>query len=445
MKKTLLSLFTLAIVSISNAQNVNIPDANFKTYLLGNTAININADTEISVNEATNFAGMIWCDASGITDMTGLEAFTNLSGLKCEGNSISSLDLTTNTSLGGTITVNNNVLTTLILPPTSTITELYCGNNNLTSLDLSVVPNLTLLHSVWNSFATLDVSNNTVLNHINFGGSPLTSIDLTGLTSLTYIACQSTGLTTLDISPATALTGIYGGSMADLTELNMANGNNMSMAPGDVVFTGAPNLTCVTVDNVALSNQIWPPYFDAGVTFSNDCSQGGNILATDVTVNGFGGASTVEVGSTLQMEGVILPANASSQVLLWQVTNGTGTATIDMNSGILTGVSIGMVTVGAAAIDGSNQFGTIEIEVIEAVGLTDLNKTQMTLYPNPTESTLTIASEQMISNISIFNVSGTLVQTEITSSFSVERLQAGVYFVNVKTSEGVSQMRFIKK
>ena len=43
------------------AQNVNIPDANFKSYLIGNTAINTNADTVIQVSEATAFTGTIDC------------------------------------------------------------------------------------------------------------------------------------------------------------------------------------------------------------------------------------------------------------------------------------------------------------------------------------------------------------------------------------------------
>ena len=47
MKKLLLVL--LAFPFIGFGQNVNIPDVNFKAYLVGNTAINTNGDTEISV------------------------------------------------------------------------------------------------------------------------------------------------------------------------------------------------------------------------------------------------------------------------------------------------------------------------------------------------------------------------------------------------------------
>ena len=70
MKKLLLIFLCLPIVGFG--QNVNIPDANFKAYLVGNTAINTNGDTEIQVSEATVFNGGINC--SSISNLTGIEA-----------------------------------------------------------------------------------------------------------------------------------------------------------------------------------------------------------------------------------------------------------------------------------------------------------------------------------------------------------------------------------
>jgi hypothetical protein len=42
-----------------NAQDVNIPDVNFKAALVENTEINTNLDTEIQVTEAEAFSGTI--------------------------------------------------------------------------------------------------------------------------------------------------------------------------------------------------------------------------------------------------------------------------------------------------------------------------------------------------------------------------------------------------
>lgn len=94
MKDFTLCIFLLAGFSIAvQAQNVNIPDANFKNYLLSNTAINTNGDSEISVAEALAFNGSISCYDCGISSVVGLEAFENIRGLYLSENNLTVLDL----------------------------------------------------------------------------------------------------------------------------------------------------------------------------------------------------------------------------------------------------------------------------------------------------------------------------------------------------------------
>lgn len=69
----------------------------------------------------------------------------------------------------------------------------------------------------------------------------------------------------------------------------------------------------------------------------------------------------------------------------------------------------------------------------------------MTVYPNPTTTFLTIDTDELIKSISIFNVSGKLVQYETVTTFSVQELPQGVYLVNVITENGVQTLRFIKE
>ena len=115
MKRILLNIITIAAFGFgANAQNVNIPDANFKTYLVGNAFINTNSDSEIQVSEASAFTGLIYCASLSISDLTGIEAFTALTDLRCNNNSLSSFDITQNTALTG----------------------LQCQSNSLSSLDV---------------------------------------------------------------------------------------------------------------------------------------------------------------------------------------------------------------------------------------------------------------------------------------------------------------------
>jgi Leucine-rich repeat (LRR) protein len=72
---------------------VNIPDVNFKAYLVGNAAINTNADTEIQVSEASAYVGTMNCSNLTISDLTGIEAFTQLTYLDCKANSLTAIPL----------------------------------------------------------------------------------------------------------------------------------------------------------------------------------------------------------------------------------------------------------------------------------------------------------------------------------------------------------------
>ena len=76
MKKILLILLCLPMIGFG--QNVNIPDANFKAYLVGNSYINTNGDSEIQVSEATAFSDTINCSNLNISDLTGIEDFISL-------------------------------------------------------------------------------------------------------------------------------------------------------------------------------------------------------------------------------------------------------------------------------------------------------------------------------------------------------------------------------
>jgi len=130
MKRTLL-LLTIIFCGYYHAQNVTIPDVNFKTYLIANSSINTNGDGEIQLSEATAYTQSVYCPSLGITDLTGIEAFTN-------------------------------------------ITELYCGFNQLTSLDVSQNTALVYLYCYSNQLNCLNVKNGNNLNFIffNAGSNP---------------------------------------------------------------------------------------------------------------------------------------------------------------------------------------------------------------------------------------------------------------------------------
>ena len=175
MKTTLLSLTIIFFANLF-AQNVSIPDANFKTYLINNTLINTNGDNEIQVSEATSYTQSVYCPSLGITDLTGIEAFTN-------------------------------------------ITELYCGFNQLTSLDVSQNTALVYLYCYSNQLTCLNVKNGNNQNFIFFNGGSNPDLQCIQVDNAAY---SSTNWTYID--PTATFNencpSDFGTSVAGINELN---------------------------------------------------------------------------------------------------------------------------------------------------------------------------------------------------------------------------------
>ena len=225
MRTLLLTLLLIPMMSFG--QNVNIPDANFKLFLLANPNINTNGDSEIQVSEAIAFTGGIYCVGQNISELTGIEAFTALTELECGVNQLTSLDVS-----------NNNALTSLI-----------CGDNQLTSLD---------------------VSNNTALEVLGCGDNQITSLDVSNNTALEELGCsQNNLLTSLDLSNNSNLIELYCSDNQQLQCLNIKNGNNTAFSVFNVL--GNPNLTCIEVDDINYSGVNWTN-IDPNTWFGTDCN-----------------------------------------------------------------------------------------------------------------------------------------------------------------------------
>ena len=220
------TVFFLSIFCCLNllGQNVCIPDANFKAYLLGNFDINMNGDTTISVNEAALYSGYVDCFGLGISDFTGIEAFTSVTGIFCSANQLTSLDVSQNTNLE----------------------LLHCAYNEIETLDISNNPELTVVYAPGNQLTVLNTFHANALLHLDCSWNFLQSLDVSNNKNLKELDCQ----------------------MNQLTCLNVANGYNSDfnyMWP-DINF----DLTCIEVDDVQWANANWSA--DAQASFSENCN-----------------------------------------------------------------------------------------------------------------------------------------------------------------------------
>ncbi|MAJ18855.1 MAG: hypothetical protein CMA06_03335 [Euryarchaeota archaeon] len=197
MKKLLLILLCLPFIGFG--QNVYIPDANFKAYLVGNSLINTNGDSEIQISEANAFNGNISCSWSNIADLSGIEHFISVTKINCGANQLTSVDLSNNTNLTQ-IWFGNNQLTGLDVSNNIFLTEISVENNQLSSLDVTNNTSLQTLSCSQNQITSLDVSNNILLNYLYVWNNMLLSIDLSNNINLISLNCDSNQISSLNIA-----------------------------------------------------------------------------------------------------------------------------------------------------------------------------------------------------------------------------------------------------
>ena len=271
---------------------VNIPDANFKAYLVGNTAINTNGDTEIQCSEASAFTGGIFANNLSISDLTGVEAFTSLVGLHCTNNSITTIDISTNTLLQG-LKCSDNQISSISTVNNPLLSLLYCHNNLITSLDLTTNPSLQYVHCYNNQISTMSLPQSATLEEISAGDNNLTAIDVSFNTGLELLELDQNQISTIDLSQNTLLEKLYVRNNL-FTSLDCSNNSslnwivindNPNMQTFDISHGNntiisffwahnSPNLTCIQVDDVAYSTTNWTSSsfnFDAASSFSLNC------------------------------------------------------------------------------------------------------------------------------------------------------------------------------
>ena len=166
--------------------SINFPDENFRSWLLEQ---DYGSDGLLTDAEIAGIKDM-YVTYQSIADLTGIEHFTALTLLYCNGNQLTSLDVSHNTALRR-LYCNNNQLTALDVSQNTALTILVLNNNRLTALDVSQNTALARLHSYNNQLTALDVSHNTALTNLDCSQNSLTSLDLSQNAALTYIECYN--------------------------------------------------------------------------------------------------------------------------------------------------------------------------------------------------------------------------------------------------------------
>ncbi len=163
----------------------NFPDECFRNYLF--RCYDFAEDGILTAEEIKNTT-TLEVDWDYIESLKGIEYFTALKKLYCQGNEITELDLSKNTALTY-LDCDFNRITKLTISNNALLDTLYCSENELTELDVSNNTALIYLDCYDNKLTQLDVTKNTALVQLDFCSNQITSIDLSNNIWLEELYC----------------------------------------------------------------------------------------------------------------------------------------------------------------------------------------------------------------------------------------------------------------
>jgi len=156
------------------------------------------------------------------------------------------------------------------------------------------------------------------------------------------------------------------------------------------------------------------------VTISNQV-----IPVSGITIKAEGGSNIIssEKGS-LQLMTEISPEIATNKEVSWSVVNITGQATVN-DSGLVTGIGDGLVTVMASAEDGSGVSSTLDIRIRVNEPLTVIMTESLMKIP--------LDGNYHGSSVSLYDLQGHLIRVHQVNSdlceFDISSIQPGIYIV----------------
>ena len=294
----------------------NFPDENFRDNVWWD--LNTNRDDHFSPSEIANAKGII-CDNKEISNLKGIQFFTEIWKLDCYYNNLTTIDLSNNKKLSYINCIYNkleeldvselplletfacdgnklqsidvsenkklkdfsckeNSLGTLHVSQNTELERLVCGHNNLTELDVSENKKLKQLWCYENKLSNLDLGNQTELEVLSCGDNPLSVLDVGANTNLEKLFVSNTNLTELNVSANTKLknldvsnTNLTSLDAKNNTALETFNGKNCSY---NIAVEGDGKFDLTTL----------PGHFDASkatATRGGTINENENILTVD--------------------------------------------------------------------------------------------------------------------------------------------------------------------
>jgi hypothetical protein len=210
--------------------------------------IEMGYDTVIDGKVTTEAVSVIkYVDVSnrGITDLTGIQAFTSMIDLACGSNLIKNLDVSGLPSLMY-LNCAFNQLTSLNVTGCNAMISITANDNQLANVNVGTLSSLQVVDFQNNLLTSVNAGGNTNLDYINCNNNQLINLNLTGCINLTELHCNNNQFISIDIRDFPALRDFQAQSKS-------------TVAVNEVLYTtmdcaSNPNLNCIRVTDEILAN-----------------------------------------------------------------------------------------------------------------------------------------------------------------------------------------------
>lgn len=373
--------------------------------------------------------------------------------------------------------------------------ELLIWNDNQTGAFVCHSPTIEMIDSHFNHYTSADITGCSGLKQFYLSGSHLVSLDLGAATNLTDVQLKDCGLTKSQIDyvlhTLDAAGNLNGKLDIDINSTPSAEGlvhcENLrgkgwtviiAIAVTNINVTGVTN--AITTDNGTLqlnavvlptnaSDQsvIWSIIDGAGLA---TISATGLLTAVDngtVTVkaeagdgSGVSGVAVITISNqvipvsgiiitgenaittdngTLQLNAVVMPANASNKTLTWTIAGGALLSTIN-GSGLVTALDNGTVSIRASSNDGSGVYCTFTINIsnqlIKVTGILITAPTSTLLTRGTLQLSAQILPENATSKNVIWSVLNGTGQASVDDTGLVKAIAEGTVGIRATANDG---------
>lgn len=386
-----------------------IPDPNFEQALIDLGYDDI-VDGQVLTGNIQNLTELNISNKS-ITDLTGIESFSNLEVLNCSNNNLTQLNTSQNTVLK----------------------NLKCFENQLTSLDTSFNPLLEQLNFRNNAITSFNVSQNQALLGLTCGNNPLSTIDISQNVNLQSLNAYNSTLTSIDLSQNINLSGL---SVAgnSLTDLDVSN--NPLLQVLEFIFN--------QITTIDLSNN---PNITALIAEYNQLSEleTGNMPNLELIICSSNSIAELDFTNNPNLEHLECQDNALITIDLRNGHNPDITTLNATNNPLLTCVYVDNKNNIPSNWNMDPNASFIETEAeCEALGIDDFQSNLFFLYPNPAKNSFSITSKSAVEKVSVYDISGKLIKifTE-QNEYDVSTISKGLYLISIQSETGTSNKKLI--